>query len=371
MMDSERVNWVRLSRANLSARQMKALAERFGTAADILRAGRSEYAGVDGVSERAAEKIEAAKTDALVDRDIERIERMGARIVLLDDPEYPVNLKQIYDPPSVLYVLGELCERDKWAFAIVGTRKCTDYGRRVAQRLARDLADHGMTVVSGLAYGVDRAAHEGALAAKGRTIGVSACGLDLVYPAPHADLYKEVAAHGAVISESPLGTRPERWRFPARNRIISGLSLGVLVVEAPEKSGALITATCASEQGRDVFAVPGNVFSGTSKGVHGLIRDGAKLVDDVKDILTEIGPPGWADQPFGARETAGGGPEAAADLSPTQAAILNVLGSEEKSVDTIIEESRLPVGQVSSELTMLELMGLARRLPGNCYVREC
>ena len=367
-MDAERINWIRLSRANLTARQMKALAERFGTATEILAAPKPAYEGIEGITEAGIAKLEKAKTDAGAEKDLERLERMQAHVLLLSDPGYPACLKQIYDPPPVLYVRGTLEDRDKMAFAIVGTRKCTEYGVMVSTRVARDLAVHGVTVVSGLAYGVDRAAHEGALAGGGRTIGVSACGLDVVYPVDHKGLFDSVAAQGAVVAEAPLGARPDRWRFPARNRIISGLSLGVLVVEAPERSGALITATCAAEQGREVFAIPGNVLSGTSKGVHKLIRDGAKLVDDVSDILSELRPPGSTEVFQEAPKPPPPPARTKPDLTPKQARILNLLSLEQKSVDKIIEESALGAGEVNSELTLLELKGLVRRLPGNSYI---
>ncbi len=220
---------------------------------------------------------------------MERLQKAGVKAYCWTDDEYPKHLREIDDKPPVLYVLGDLRPEDEWGVAIVGTRRATPYGRQVAEHFATDLAHQGITVVSGLARGIDAVAHRTAIASGGRTIGVLACGLDLVYPPEHAKLAVEIAQHGAVVSDYPLGTQPRSEFFPRRNRILSGLSLGVLVVEGDEKSGALITARVALDQNREVFAVPGSIYSPTAQGTNKLIREGeAKLVTRTEDILEEL-----------------------------------------------------------------------------------
>jgi DNA processing protein len=288
-------------------------------------------------------------------------------MVAIGDSEYPANLKQIHDPPPVLFVRGEFLPSDERAVAIVGTRRVTPYGRLVSETLGRDLGARGVTVVSGLAVGADAAAHRGALTSGGRTIGVLACGIDVPYPRDTLELREQAAERGAVVSEVPLGTPARSARFHARNRLISGLSLGVVVVEAPERSGALITANLAADQGRQVFAVPGSVNSVLSRGTHALLRDGARLVESVDDILDEISLPELPPEP---------GVEARREEQPSvsgltqdEQAILGALSLQQRHVDELIEGCDMPSARASSSLLMLELKGLVRRLPGNMFMR--
>jgi len=275
------------------------------------------------------------------------------------DAAYPARLRTIFDPPSPLYVRGQLTAADDLAVAIVGARRATAYGRTVAERLARDLAACGITIVSGLARGIDAAAHLGALEAGGRTIAVLGCGPDVVYPPEHAGLMDEVIGHGAVVSEFAPGTTPHPGRFPRRNRIISGLSLGVVVVEGREDSGALITADAALEQGREVFAVPGRITDPTTRAPHRLLQQGAKLVERVEDILEEL-------------HLVRSAPQApmAPSLQGMEAVVFAHLDVEPEHVDRLAARCGLPVFAVSRTLTALECRGLAVAWPGARYARR-
>jgi DNA processing protein len=272
-------------------------------------------------------------------------------------------LKDIYDPPVVLYSRGSVLESDKLAIAIVGSRRASVYGRSVAERIARDLAARGLAVVSGGARGIDTAAHKGAMAAGGRTIAFLGCGIDVAYPAENKKLFEAMAESGAVVSEFPLGSTPEPWRFPPRNRLISGMSLGVLVCQSPEASGALITASYAAEQGKDVYAVPGNVDDERNRGCHKLLRDGAGLVETAQDILDDLGLAN--DGNDGARQLL----LPIDSLEDNERVIVTLLSLEPMPVDTIIEKCGLPAPLVSGTLTILEMKNLVRRVPGNAYVR--
>jgi DNA processing protein len=280
--------WIALNRAELPPRVALALLDRFHAPAGIFSASPVDLSTVEQLTSKMLSRLLAQRPDVEGARDWEALQKLGGTIITIQDAAYPPLLRQIYDPPILLYVQGQLLEEDRQALALVGSRRCSPYGRLVAHSLARELAARGLTIVSGLAMGIDGAAHMGALEAGGRTIGVMACGLDITYPAEHTELKEKMAQHGAVISEVPLGTHPMPTRFPTRNRIISGLSLGVVVVEAPEKSGALITAHQAADQGREVFAIPGSVNSFHSRGCHQLIREGAKLAENIEDILEEL-----------------------------------------------------------------------------------
>lgn len=357
--------WLALNAAELPPRAVLDLVHHFGSPEGVLGA---ELAEVNRV--RRLMPAEAARLAEVKERDfareVETLERLGARLVTIEDDEYPANLRQIHDPPPVLFVRGRLLPQDERAIAVVGTRRVTAYGRAVTETLARDLAARGVTVVSGLAVGADAAAHRGALAGGGRTIGVLACGIDVPYPRDTLELREEIVARGAVISEFPLGTPARASRFPARNRVVSGLALGVVVTEAPERSGALITANLAASQGRQVFAVPGSVNSEFSRGTHALLRDGARLVESVEDIFDEVAfPEGLVEE---AGRSAEEGPEVAG-LSSEERELLRALTLQQRHVDELIEEAQLPAARVSAGLLMLELRGLVRRLPGNMYMR--
>jgi DNA processing protein len=274
-------------------------------------------------------------------------------------PEYPDRLRNIYHPPPVLYQQGMLATADEWSVAVVGTRRATVYGKEAARYIAGELARAGVTVVSGLARGIDTVAHQAALDAGGRTIAVLGSGVDVVYPAENRRLMQRIVEQGALLSEYTLGAPPEASNFPPRNRIISGLSLGVVIVEAGERSGALITADYAAEHGREVFAAPGNMFNKSSKGCNRLIQQGAKLVLDIKDVLEELNLNMVAQQ----LELQAVVPE-----NETESLLLSFLSSEPLHVDEIIRQAALPVSEVSSALALMELKGLVRQVGGMNYV---
>ena len=314
-----------------------------------------------GLEKQPIANILSARNKLDLDAEIAKVHNAGAWIVTLLDEMYPAQLKKLPDAPPVLYIKGSLIPHDERALAMVGTRKATTYGRDVAHHFAKELAANGITVVSGLAQGIDAAAHRGALDGGGRTFGVLGSGIDNIYPREHLKLAQEIAQNGAIISEFPVGAPPEARNFPRRNRIISGLSLGVLVVEAPEKSGAMITASVAAEQGRDVFAVPGNIFSMTSGGTNRLIQDGAKLVINVADILDEFN---IVHNNVQTRVVT----EQIAPANANEIKLLDYLGADPIHIDDLVRMSGLPVAMVSSTLTILELKGLARSVG---YMQYC
>ncbi len=290
-----------------------------------------------------------------LDAAVAKVEKAGAWLLTLADETYPPLLKTLPDAPVVLYVKGTLLPPDQNALSVVGTRKATHYGMEAAYRLSGALARQGVTIVSGLAHGIDTSAHRGAVEAGGRTIAVLGSGIDQIYPADNRELAQAIEQNGALLSEFPLGTAPEGRNFPRRNRIISGIALGVLVIEAPEGSGALITADMAAEQGRDVFAVPGNIFSQASRGANRLIQEGAKLVISEADILNELQ---ITYTRFEAKTIA----EAAAPANDVEKQILNCLSADPLHVDDLARTCGLPIAQVTGTLTILELKGLARKV---------
>jgi len=288
-----------------------------------------------------------------LEAEIEKLERYGVKALTWHDPDYPARLKEIYDYPPVLYVRGSLLSEDEWCLAVVGTRRATVYGRQVTEEIVADLARSRITIVSGLAKGIDSVAHSSALDAGGRTIAIFACGLDTVYPAENANLARRIMQQGALVSEYPLGTRPRAEYFPRRNRIMSGLSLGVLVVEAGEASGAMITARLALEQNREVFAIPGSILSPASKGTNHLIQDGAKLVSHYSDILEELNLTAVARQ-VELKEVL--------PASETESLLLKQLSAEPTHIDEVCRSSGLPTATVSSTLAMMELKGLVKQV---------
>lgn len=322
--------------------------------------------------------------DRSFDKEIGILQVLGGRVVGLFDPLYPSNLKQLPDAPPVLHIRGNLVPEDKFSIAIVGSRRASSYGLSLARRFAHALVDHGLTVVSGGARGIDTQAHLGAIDGGGRTLAFLGSGVDINYPIENRKLFDQIAGshtptkgqptpsepmpnHGAVISEFPLGTRPEPWRFPARNRLISGCSLGVLVIESPIDSGAMISAREAADQGREVFAIPGPIDTGRNAGCHKLIQDGAKLVETVDDILCEIGMLQMK-RTDDAQKT-GTPPPSPSNLPPEQRKILDMLTLQATNVDQLIVASGLTAPQVIGILTLLEMRGLCRRVPGNAFVR--
>jgi DNA processing protein len=357
---------------NLGPRRLAALLEKFGSAAAVLDASAAELLQVPYIGDILANQFRAALDHIDVDQELALVAEHGVRLLFQAEGDYPALLKTIPDPPPVLYVRGELLPEDQQAVAIVGTRHCTAYGRRVAERLARDLARTGWTVVSGLARGIDASAHRGALAGGGRTLAVLANGLSRIYPPEHAGLANEVVAAGAVLSEASMNMEPLAGMFPARNRIISGLARGVVIVEAGDRSGALITAEHALEQGREVFAVPGPVDSAASAGVLELLRHGARLVRHADDIIEDLEgipppvPPPDDDRPEQNK------PEIALlppELDPVQQRIWDFLVEQPRHVDEITRHLEMPVVDVSRCLMLLEIKKLIRRLPGNRYER--
>jgi DNA processing protein len=329
-----------------------------GSPAEVFGTSRHALAGVAG--EEVATAISAFDWRQAAQDQSRAADRCGARLVLLGDPDYPAALRPIDLPPPFLLVRGEFRREDALAVAIVGSRRASAYGVQMAERLGGDLADRGVTVVSGLARGVDTAAHRGAISAGGRTVAVLGSGVDVVYPPENRGLAAKVVDSGAVVSQFPMGTPPLPQHFPARNRVIAGLTLGTVVVEAAERSGALITARCAGELGREVYAVPGSVSAPGSRGTHALIQDGAKLVQGWEDVVAEW-PREWR------QALRAPGPAEATDGS--QGRLLSLLGDEPLAVDAIIEESGLSPSEVSAGLTALELLGLARRTGGQHFVR--
>jgi DNA processing protein len=320
---------------------------------------------VPGVGPKLTRKI--ADADQLdIEGEIELCRQHDVEILIEAHATYPRLLREIHDPPGVLFVRGRLQPGDALAVGIVGTRHASQYGLRQAERLAGSLARAGLTIVSGLARGIDAAAHRGALAAGGRTIAVLASGVLNIYPPEHDRLAEEVMAQGALLSESPPTAQPLSGAFPQRNRLISGLSLGVIVVEAAERSGALITARHAMEQGREVFAVPGHVDSRTARGCHRLIRDGAKLVESADDVLEELGP--LVEAAPRDDGTVVHHP-AELQLNELEQKVLSAIGSEPTSIDRIVADSGLPVPRVLSTLSVLEMRRLVRRLSGTTVAR--
>lgn len=324
------------------------------------RAGNSELAHA-GLHQRTIEAFFAQRATIEPERELERLEKARVNVLTWRDAAYPALLREIDAAPPVLYLKGKLTEADQFALAVVGTRNIDAYGQQVTEHLASELARGQVTVVSGLALGIDTLAHTAALEAGGRTIAVMACGLDVVYPARNAKLARRIGeeGQGALLSEYPLGVKPESGSFPARNRIISGLSQGVLVVEAGEKSGALITASFALKQGREVFAVPGGIFSSRSLGTNRLIRDGAHLVLEVKDILDALNLFMLPQR----MEVQRALPENAEER-----ALLALLGHEPIHINELIISSELPAPTVTATLTMLELKGLVKALSGTQFV---
>jgi len=347
--------------------RIQLLLKRFGSPQNVLTAKADELVRVPGIDKKISESIISWQNLVSVEEELRMAEQAGVRILTFLDDEYPENLKQIYDPPIIFYVKGTLLPTDKHAIAIVGTRRSTLYGRETAARLARQLASAGITIVSGLARGIDTAAHEGALQGKGRSIGVLGSGFNHPYPTENLELMERIAASGAVVSEYPMNATPDPMNFPIRNRVISGLSLGVLVGEAPRHSGAMITATHALNQNRSVFAVPGRVDSPTFAGNHRLLKEGAKLVEDVEDILGEFE---YLFPPDVLRVEKAAGPRGPVPiLDDKEQKIFNLLSAEEKDIEEIIMQSGLPAKEVSVALLQLEVKRLIRQLPGKKFVR--
>lgn len=337
------------------------LVKSFGSPENVFSARTSDLRQVHGVGDKVALAISEFDVDRATNREIGLAEKEDIRILTLSSDEYPELLKSIYDPPPVLYVKGKPLNTISFPLAVVGTRNPSEYGKIVAQRLCVKLASAGFSLVSGLARGIDTLVHKAALEAGTETIAVFGCGLGHTYPPENRKLRNEIVEQGAIISEFPVLMRPERNNFPARNRVLSGLTLGTVVVEAAEKSGALITADFALEQGREVFAVPGNITSPKSKGTNDLIKAGAKLVDSPESVIEELLPV--------LREKLDK-TEIKLD-NDVERQIFSLLSLEGCHIDNLIENSDLSPAQVSATLLQLELRGLVRQLSGKIYVSNC
>jgi DNA processing protein len=339
-----------------------ALLERFGSAAAVRKADQAQLATVPHIGEKLAHDLYQSLQQVSIDSELEQADQHHVHLRALGAPEYPACLATIPDPPHLLYVRGTLEPRDANAVALVGSRSCTPYGKRMAERLATGLVRAGFTVVSGLARGIDGAAHRAALEAGGRTLAVLAGGLSRIYPPEHAELARDVAASGALLTEAPMDREPLAGMFPARNRLISGLCRGVVIVEAAERSGALITARHAGEQGREVFAVPGAVDSAASAGVLHLLRQGARLVRSSEDIVEDLD--GVAPLvPLPVKLPPDG-------LTPVQQQIWDAVGERPRHIDEITREVGIPVAEVTQQLLILEIKKLVKRIPGNRFERR-
>jgi len=343
----------RIGRVKLSK-----LESHFGNMAEAWRANPDELSR-SGLDKGSVNAIVNGRPKISLEEELEKLEGQGIQAFTFHDKDYPARLKQIYDYPPILYVKGSLLPQDEWCLAVVGTRKATVYGRQAAEEIVADLARNKITIVSGLARGIDSIAHRSALEADGRTIAVFGCGLDIIYPGENASLAQRIVDNGALISEFPLGTEPRRENFPLRNRIMSGLSLGVLVVEAGDTSGAMITARLALEQNREVFAVPGSILSPSSRGTNNLIQEGAKLIRDYTDILEELNLRAVAHQ-IELKEVI--------PASDTESLLLKQLSAEPTHIDEVCRGSGLPIATVSSTLAMMELKGMVRQVGTMNYI---
>lgn len=346
------------------------LVQTWGTPEAVLQASRADLLA-RGCSPALADAIVRGpdgQARRRIDRELATLRRSSIQVRTIADPDYPSWLLTIPDPPPLLYVSGSLVEHDRLAVALVGSRRGTEAGRAVTEEFARELAQAGCTVVSGLARGVDAAAHRGAIAEGGRTLAVLGCGVDLTYPPEHDRLRREIEEHGAVLSELPLGSPPHSGHFPRRNRIISGLSLGVIVTEAAINSGSLITARLAAEQGREVFALPGFVKSGTSRGTNALLKEGATLVESAQDVLDALTP----QLEPALRQRLVRNPPArpsAESLNQQETTVRNALSEEPKTIDDLVKSTKLPVASVMAALLSLELKRIARQSSGQRYFR--
>lgn len=361
MIDKKYLMWLSSVPGVGSITFMK-LIKYFGSAENVYQCSFSELMDSGIIREKTAVSILANRDIEKINENYRIVKNNGIRVYTIFEKEYPKNLKYIFDPPPVLYVKGELLEEDALAVGIVGSRKASDYGLKTAHRIAERLAEAGIVIVSGMALGIDSAAHRGALTAKGRTIAVFGCGLKYIYPTVNLRLSRDIQKNGALISEYPFDTEAFPAQFPARNRIISGLSLGVIVVEAGEKSGSLITADFALEQGREVFAVPGNITSPNSKGTNELIKYGAKLVSRIEDITEEL------NIEVIYKENSNNNNNKILDISEEEALIMRFLSRKSGDKDDITSATGLQTGKAMAALTMLEIKGLVQQIDGNYII---
>jgi len=371
--------WLKLIRADgVGPVTFAKLIRHFGSTDRALGASVSEMAKIDGIGFKTAERIAATRDKFDSADELALAEKLGVYLVTLEDNRYPPVLKQIYDPPPVLYVKGSLTRQDNLAISIVGSRRCSLYGQEQSTRFAHFLASAGFTICSGMARGIDTLAHQGALAAAGRTIAVQGCGLANIFPPENKKLFELIAESGACISELPLRYEPLAENFPPRNRIIAGLSLGTIVIEAGLNSGALITAKAALDYNREVMAVPGKIDSPLSQGTHKLLKEGARLIESVGDVMEALGYIGDQLEPHASRAAADAAAQAEAPLfdvkqlklSADERTIHNCLDKEPKHVEQVIADTELTPGGVSAALISLRLKGLIKQLPGSMFVKR-
>ena len=371
--------WFKLIRADeVGPVTFGKLLKRFGSVDAVLGAPASGLMKVEGIGSKTAERIAASRDKFDPCTELELAGKIGVWVIHMEDPRYPPGLRQIYDPPPVLYVKGTLDRADNLAIGIVGCRRCSLYGQEQSSRLAHLLAASGFTIVSGMARGIDTAAHTGALAAEGRTLAVQGCGLSRIFPPENAKLFELISASGACISELPLRAEPLAENFPPRNRIIAGLSLGTIVVEATVRSGAMITAQAALESNREVMAVPGKIDSPLSQGPHRLIKDGAKLIESVEDIMEALGYIGeqLKDQTALTAKEAAEKVETPLfettkfNLKGHEQTVYDALGKDPLHIDQLIADTNLPAGAVNASVVSLRLKGLIKQLPGNLFAKR-
>jgi DNA processing protein len=360
MPDSSEIKyWIGFSKTpGIGKARLTALKDHFGSLKDAWKASKAELMR-GGLDDKIAESFIAFRKDFSAEAELSLLNKYGIAALTCESPDYPSILKEVSDCPAVLYVRGELKPVDETSVAVVGTRRATAYGRQATEELVTNLVANGITIVSGLAKGIDTTAHKSAIEAGGRTIAVFASGLDIVYPPENLKLAREIMQNGALVSEFPLGTKPKAEHFPRRNRILSGLSKGVIVVECGESSGALITANFAAEQNREVFAVPGSMFSAMSKGPHKLIQEGAKLVRNHIDVLDELNLSDTSQQLEMKNLSAPDGIESV---------ILKYVAQEPTHIDEICRQTGLSTPIVASNLAIMELNGLVRHLGGMSYI---
>jgi len=345
--------------------RVRALVAYFKSTEAIFKASIKELSAVEGIEFKTARNIKAYRDFDYGKQQLIKAKQLGVRIVHFWDPDYPENLKKIYDPPVLLYVKGKLTKDDKFALSMVGTRLPTSYGKVVAEKIAKELAQRGMVIVSGLARGIDTICHWATIQSGGRTLAIMGSGLDYIYPGENRRLAEKIVSQGALISEFPLGTKPEAVNFPRRNRIIAGLSLGTIVVEAGLKSGALLTANYALEQNREVFAVPGNINSPKSIGTNQIIKDGARLIFGASDVLLELEP---QLKKF-LKEEQESRSRLPADLSEFESQLLKKLSNEPIHIDKLAQQLGKSTAETLSALLPLEFRDLVKQLPGKLFVR--
>jgi DNA processing protein len=361
--------WLALNRiAGVGQVSYARLLERFGSPERVFQADLTALQSIEGLRKTTALAIVKFRRAEKIDRELDRLEQQGVGILTFNDPLYPPLLAKIHDPPPYLYFKGRPSAQDGRSLAVVGSRNGTSYGIRMTERLAWSLSQNRLTVVSGLARGIDTAAHQGTLMAGGRTVAVLGSGLDVIYPPENEKLFHQIIEEGMVCSEFPLGTLPERQNFPIRNRIISGMSLGVMIVEATLRSGSLITARLALDQGREVFAVPGSIESFKSSGTNRLIKQGAKLVEHAQDILEEL----RFEEPPGVVEEKAESPDQITrpNLSSGEKQIWELLSQEPLHVNLVARQSQMEISRILSLLLEMELKGLIKQLPGKLFVRR-